>query len=207
MPHVNPVYDAEGHLHLVPKPRPSVLTSMAWGLFVGIPLGFAHQAVRRWMWVELVLLFGIVYTVQSPTSDYYLDHADGTQGALLGYRFPWYCTAMIIAFCFWGVVGYTRAWRISSAAKRARREALRGPVAPVYDGRVIIDVQEARRPPQGPTGRSARRTPPPPAPTPGSGSPKLFIPTYVGSRRPQRLELTTGGTLIRDDRRIDPDAL
>jgi hypothetical protein len=188
-----------------------VLSGLVWGGLFGLILARSHQAVRRWMLTELALMFAIIYTVEDAPN--YLTELSGAEyeAALakqddffgLGYQFPWYCTLLVIAFVFWFFVGGLRAWTKVLAAKRAHLEAPRGPLAPVYDGRAIIDVDEAPRPAQRRTARSERT----PAPPMGSQSPGLYIPTYIGSRRPQRLELTTGGTIIRDDRRIDPDGL
>jgi hypothetical protein len=80
-------------------------------------------------------------------------------------------------------------------------------------GQAVVDAmrqayrETGQRPPQEPTGPSQRTSASQESPM-GSTSPTLWVPTYSGPARPvQRREITMGGTVVRDHRRIDPDTL
>jgi type II secretory pathway pseudopilin PulG len=82
-----------------------------------------------------------------------------------------------------------------------------------------VHTDAAQQRPQSPTAASQRALPPAPEakprstpasppPPPGSGTPKLWVPTYSGRAKPvQRRETTLGGVSVADHRSVDPDTL
>ena len=169
--------------------------------FVGA-LALAPTPMRRWMVSMFLLVVAIIYTVQSPHE--YWDHTGQYPDS---YRFPWYCIALIIIFCVWGVFGYIRAWRLCHTVYRDQlplerlRRFTNQRVLIAYDG-----TPQQPQPPQSPTAPSPATYGPPPAP--GSGPAPTWVPTYSGPSKPvQRIEISTGGIVMRDHRGVDPDDL
>lgn len=210
MSYAKPVYDENHQLHLVPSP-----SHHGWGalkaLAFGAVLVLSPRPMRRWIFTMLALAIAIVVTVQSPH-----EYWDGVGEYPDSYRFPWYCVALIVIFCVWGVFGYLRALRLGrllAAAGDTPVERLKARMS----SRVLIAVDNTQRPPQGPTGPSQRTTRPrSPKPAPsspwsppmGSNLPALYVPTYSGPAKPvRRIETGLSGTVVHDHRGVDPEDL
>jgi hypothetical protein len=205
----------------------SFWSGAAKGAVFGAILVAVPRPMRRWMLTMLALVIASIYTVQSPhewwTPESGVEYGYG--GNFLGYevpggyRFPWYCVAIIVALVFWGIFGYVRAWRLCQQLRAVGDTPVERLKARM-SSRVLIAVDGTQRPPQRPTGPSQRPTAPPPAPRPrpapsspyqspmGSTLPALYVPTYSGPAKPvQRIETTLGGTTIHDHRSVDPEDL
>ena len=116
-----------------PGKPPSIVRDAALGAAVGFVMANVPPPMRRWMISMFLLAVAVIYTIQKPpryepfganatsNADYaaILRMEDDFFG--LGYQFPWYCIALIVAFWTWGVFGYIRAWRLCTIYRQQRR--------------------------------------------------------------------------------------
>lgn len=208
MAYLKPQYDRDGQLHLTPPPAHHGLTigDVAFSALIG----FLPRPIRRWWFTMVLLTFAVCYTAQSPhewwTPESGVPYGEG--GVFLGYKFPWYCIAMIVVWCFWFVFGNMRARRLTRQLQAVGDTPVQH-LKRRMSGRVLIGVDTTPRPPQGPTGASRGPVAPSPAPRPpsspmGSNLPVMWAPTYSG---PKRIETGLSGIIIRDYRGVDPEDL
>lgn len=204
MSYASPQYDPDGQLHLVP-PHHSFWGGAAKGALVAGILAATPRPIRRWCLIFFALSVAIFITAESPhewwTPESGVRYGEG--GVFAGYRFPWFCWVLVVAWVLWCTVGLVRAFALARQCHAVGDTPVQRFRARM-NSRVLIAVDGTQRPPQSPTGPSQRPTAPPPAPPMGSNLPATYAPTYWG---PKRIETGLSGIVIRDYRSVDPEDL